>query len=131
MYSQFYVLYLCCCSFSHYPKLVTAGEGWNVDRLVNTELCPLAQLSSLHNVPVPCHQYRRCRKAPVGIFNRAFTLSLIFSRSSDKCVVGCKHAPAVIRCTEIIPELLANPQLVLTAHRAAKPVERIQDKLSI
>ena len=32
------------CSFGHYPKLMTIGEGRNVDRLVNRDLCLSAQL---------------------------------------------------------------------------------------
>lgn len=39
-------------SFSHYPKLRTTDEGWNIDQLVNQECCLQTQLSLHHNSPV-------------------------------------------------------------------------------
>jgi len=42
---------------------VTKGEGWNVDGLVNRELCLPAQLPH-HNGPVQRPHYRRCRTNP-------------------------------------------------------------------
>ena len=35
-------------SFSHYPKVMTVGEGWNIDGLVNHKLCHPAQLPLHH-----------------------------------------------------------------------------------
>lgn len=43
--------YMWSHSFCHYFKLTAAGEGWNVDQLVNWELCLSAKLS-LHTRPV-------------------------------------------------------------------------------
>ncbi len=33
-------------------KLITIGEGWNADRLVNRKICLPAQLSPYHNSPI-------------------------------------------------------------------------------
>ena len=37
--THFSCLYSRSRSFGHYPKAVTVGEEWNVDQLVNSELC--------------------------------------------------------------------------------------------
>ncbi|MEQ2264404.1 hypothetical protein XENORESO_005047 [Xenotaenia resolanae] len=42
-------------SFGHDPKFMAIGEGGNVDRLVNRELCFLAQLSLHHNGSARCY----------------------------------------------------------------------------
>lgn len=36
---------------------MSTGQGWNVDGLVNLELCLQAQLLLPHNGPVECLQY--------------------------------------------------------------------------
>ena len=47
-------------SFGHCPKLMTRGQDWNVDGLVNRELCLLAQLLLHHDGPIQCDTiYRR------------------------------------------------------------------------
>ncbi len=55
--TQFCHLYLWFHSFSHYPKLMTIGQGWNVDRLVRWKLWHLAQLSLDHNGLVQLSRY--------------------------------------------------------------------------
>lgn len=41
---------------SHYPKLMTMGEGVNMDGLENRDLCLPAQLPLPHNSPVQRHE---------------------------------------------------------------------------
>ena len=59
--THFGCLYPRSCSFSHYPQLMTIGEGWNVDGPVNRELRLPAQLLLHHNGPVHRPHYCRCR----------------------------------------------------------------------
>ena len=49
--THFGCLYLWSPSSHHYRQLMTTGEGWNLQQLVNGELCLLAQLSLFHNSP--------------------------------------------------------------------------------
>ena len=39
-------------SFCHYAQLMSIGEGWLIDRLINQQLYLLAQLSPYHFSPV-------------------------------------------------------------------------------
>ena len=48
----------------HYPELMTIGEGRNVDRLVNRELCLSAQLPLHHDGSVQSPHYCRRRTDP-------------------------------------------------------------------
>ncbi len=51
-------------SFGHYPKLMTIGEDWNEDQLVNWKICLLAQLPLHHDSPVKCLHYCWCCTNP-------------------------------------------------------------------
>jgi len=56
------------CCFSHYPKLVTIGQGWNIDGPVNRELRLPTQLPLHHNGPVQrLHYCRRCTNPSVHL----------------------------------------------------------------
>ncbi|MEQ2294343.1 hypothetical protein AMECASPLE_002953 [Ameca splendens] len=50
--AHFSRLYLGSHPFGHDPKFMAIGEGRNVDRPVNQELCFSAQLSLHHNGPI-------------------------------------------------------------------------------
>ena len=52
--AHFSLLYLRSCYFSHYPKLVTIGQGRNKDQRVNL----------YHNRPAQSSHHRRCRTDP-------------------------------------------------------------------
>ncbi|MEQ2198066.1 hypothetical protein XENOCAPTIV_007241 [Xenoophorus captivus] len=47
--THFSCLYVGSCSSGHDPKFIFIGEGRNIDRLVNRELCLSAQLFLYHN----------------------------------------------------------------------------------
>lgn len=69
--SNFDQLYPGSHSVVYYPKLLMIGKGWNVEGLVNQELCLPAQLPLHHSGPVQCLWYRRCcTKLPVHLLRR-------------------------------------------------------------
>ncbi len=66
--THFTLLCLQSHSFSHYPKLMTIGEGWSEDRLVNQKLCPPAQRPVHHYGPVQrMHFFWCCNNLPVNL----------------------------------------------------------------
>ena len=71
-------------SFGHYPELITIGEGWNVDRLVNREL------NSTRSWPV------QCVTAPTRmlIMQQTYPYILcIISAVSKTCMMKPEHVP--------------------------------------
>ena len=66
--TNFSHMHLWSNSFSHFPQLITMGEGWNVNQSVNTEPCLLAQFSPHQNRWVQSLHYWICCTDPtVGL----------------------------------------------------------------
>ena len=113
------------CSFSHYPQLVTIGEGWNKDQPVNRELCLLAQLSLHHNRPVqsPDHS-RQCTNPSLDLLHSPITqeqdpkiLELLHLRQ-NLTPTWTRH-PTLFRLSTMVSDLEVLILTPATSHSAA------------
>ncbi len=95
-------LYSRSCSFGHYPKLMTIGEGRNKDRPVNRELCLSAQLPLHHDGSVQSPHYcRRCTDPPVDL-----SLHPSLTREQD---------PEILKFLHLGQDLIPDPERALQA----------------
>lgn len=87
--THFGLLCLQSHSFSHYPKLMTKGEGWNIDQLVNGEQRLPTQLSLCHNsLAQLLHSCLHRTYLPANVFpSYPHLCTTLLNFQSSKCTI--------------------------------------------